>query len=202
MQSSSLSLLLTLFLSGFCLGLEAPPPAPIEGILLRPDVWESKKEDLDADLTNLRFEWNSVNQDVARSVMPGLAFQKHLLDEAILSFREGKLVEARLLYFNRGDSGALREDQFQELIEGITADLSAVTGCQPANGGRDAHNAVKAEGRIWETTRSRYLLEWSATKGSHLRRIPFRPEFIRLTIRPAASASVPVGAAPVTSRDL
>ena len=61
---------------------------------------------------------------------------------------------------------------------------------------------MKAEGRIWETDDTRYLLEWSATKGSHVKAIPFRAEFIRLAIRPNVSAPVPVGAVPVTSRDL
>ncbi len=130
----------------------------------------------------LRFDWISANQDVARSALPGLAFQKHSLNEALLLFRDGKLAEARLLYFNRGDSGALREDQFQALLSGITADLNALTGRQPTDRGRDAGSAVKAEGRIWETDHTRYLLEWSVTKGSHVRAIPFRAEFIRLAI--------------------
>jgi hypothetical protein len=123
-------------------------------------------------------------------------------EEAILSFRYGKLAEARLLYFDRGDSGALREDQFEGLLAGITADLNALTGRRPMDRGRDPGSAVKAEGRIWETDQTRYLLEWSATKGSHLKAIPFRAEFIRLAIRPSVSAPLPVGAVPVTSRDL
>jgi hypothetical protein len=182
---------------------ESPPvPAPVEAILLRPNVWESTPQELERELKELRFQWNSANQDVARSALPGLAFQKHSLSEAILSFRYGKLAEARLLYFDRGDSGALREDQFEGLLAGITADLTALTGRRPMDRGRDSGSAVKAEGRIWEMDQTRYLLEWSATKGSHSRAIPFRAEFIRLTIRPDASAPLPVGAVPVTSREL
>jgi hypothetical protein len=177
-------------------------PAPVDAILLRPSVWESTPQELERELKELRFQWNSANQDVARSALPGLAFQKHSLSEAILSFRYGKLAEARLLYFDRGDSGALREDQFEGLLAGITADLNALTGRRPMDRGRDPGSAVKAEGRIWETDQTRYLLEWSATKGSHLKAIPFRAEFIRLAIRPSVSAPLPVGAVPVTSRDL
>ena len=135
--------------------------------------------------------------------MPGLAFQKHSLNEAILSFRNGELSEARLIYFNRGDSGALREDEFQGLLAGITADLVALTGRQPVDRGRDPGSAVKAEGRIWEAGRTRYLLEWSATKSSYVKSIPFRAQFIRLTIGPGGTASAAIGAAPAaTSRDL
>jgi hypothetical protein len=204
MQIRIACFILALVFEGLSLGAqESPPaPAPIDAILLRPNVWESTPQELEPDLKNLRFEWISASRDVARSALPGLAFQKHSLNEAILSFRYGKLAEARLLYFNRGDSAVLREGQFEGLLAGITADLSALTGRQPTDRGRDRGSAVKAEGRIWEADATRYLLEWSATKGSHVKAIPFRAEFIRLAIRPNVSAPVPVGAVPVTSRDL
>lgn len=204
MQLRFACVLLALAIEGLSLGAQESPPAPvpIDAILLRQNVWESTPQELDPDLNNLRFEWISANQDIARSALPGLAFQKHSLNEAILTFRYGKLAEARLLYFNRGDSGVLREDQFEGLLAGITAGLSALTGREPTDRGRDPGSAVKAEGRIWETDDTRYLLEWSATKGSHVKAIPFRAEFIRLAIRPSLSPPVPVGAAPVTSRDL
>ena len=197
-------ILLALAFEGLALGAQESPlePAPVEPILLRPNVWESTPQELEPDLKILRFEWLSANQDVARSALPGLAFQKHSLNEAVLSFRDGKLAEARLLYFNRGDSGALREDQFDGLLAGITADLSALTGRQPTDRGRDPGSAVKAEGRIWETDHTRYLLEWSATKGSLVKAIPFRAEFIRLAIGPRIARPVAIGAVPVTSRDL
>ncbi len=204
MQLRSFCLVITLVLMGLSLCAQEPAatPAPMDGILLRPNIWEAEKLSLEPDLANLRFEWISADQDLARSSLPGLAFNKHSLNEAILSFRNGKLAEARLLYFNRGDSGALREDQFEELLAGITADLNELTGRQPTDRGRDAGSAVKAEGRIWEANGTRYLLEWSATKGSNLRAIPFRAEFIRLTIRPNTSVPVPIGTAPETSRDI
>lgn len=195
------SLLLALEL--LTLGAQEPPPAtaPIDPILLRPNVWQSTAQELDPDWNSLGFAWISANQDAARSALPGLAFQKRSLEEALLSFRDGKLAEAKLFYFNRGDSGTLREDQFKELLAGITADLSALTGRQAVERGRDAGGAVKAEGRSWETEHTRYLLEWSVTKESRVRAIPFRAEFIRLLVRPSTSLPLPVGALPVPSRD-
>jgi hypothetical protein len=174
----------------------------IDEILLRPNVWDSTPQELEPELKTLRFEWTSANQDVARSSLAGLAFQKHSLNEVILSFCSGKLVAARLVYYNRGDAGPLREDQFEELLGGITADLSALTGRQPAARGRDSGSAVKAQGRISDTGQTRYLLEWSVTKGSQLRGIPFRAEFIRLIVGPGIAAPAAIGAASVTSRDL
>ncbi len=181
---------------------ETPPvPTAIDPILLRPGLWQLEKASLEPEMRNLGFRWISANQDVARSAAPGLVFHKHSLREAILSFRGGKLAEVKLSYFNRGDSGAVREDQFEELVAGVTADLTELTLRPPVERGRDSSNAVKADGRIWDVAGTRYLLEWSATKGSHVRAIPFRAEFIRLTIRPGA-APPPIGAAPATSRDI
>ena len=177
-------------------------PAPLEGVLLRPKLWESTAEELAPDLKRLRFEWISTTQDVARSMLPGLAFQNRPIEEAILTFRSGKLAEGRFLYYSRGDSAPLRRDQFEELLAGITAELSALTGRQPADRGRDSRSAVKAEGRVWDAGQSRFLLEWSSTKGSHIRAVAFRAEFIRLIVRPSTAADLLVRAAPVTSREI
>ncbi len=179
----------------------APTPVSLDAILLRTDVWGSDQGALDSELTSLQFEWISAAREVARSSTPGLVFQNHPLTEAILVFHNGKLAEARLLYFNRGDSPALREDEFEALLASITADLSAATGVAPAERGRDPSNVVRAQGRIWDAGGTRYLLEWSATKESRVRAIPFRAEFIRLTLRRLPTTRMPVGAAPVRVRD-
>jgi hypothetical protein len=179
----------------------APTPVSLDAILLRTNVWESNQETLNSELASLHFEWISAARDVARSSTPGLVFQNRPLAEAILAFQNGKLAEARLFYFNRGDSSALREDEFDALLASITTDLSAATGVAPVERGRDPGNVVRAQGRIWDAGGTRYLLEWSATKESRVRAIPFRAEFIRLTLRPLPVMRAPVGAAPVRVRD-
>jgi hypothetical protein len=179
----------------------AGTPISLDAILLRTDGWELDQRVLDAELATLDFEWISTARDVARSSRPGLLFRNRPLNEAILAFDNGKLAEARLSYFNRGDSNALREDEFEALLAGITADLSAATGAAPVERGRDPGNVVRAQGRIWDAGGTRYLLEWSATKASNVRAIAFRAEFIRLTLRPWRSTRLPVGAAPVRVRD-
>ena len=179
----------------------SPTPVSLDALLLRTDVWEFDQRALDSELATLHFEWISATRDIARSWAPGLIFQNHPLNEAILAFHNGKLAEARLSYFNRGDSSALREDEFEALLASITADLSATTGVAPAERGRDPGNVVRAQGRIWDASGTRYLLEWSATKESKVRAIPFRAEFIRLTLRPLRSTRIPVGVAPVRVRD-
>jgi hypothetical protein len=179
----------------------APTPATLDTILLRTDVWESDQRALDPELPNLHFGWISAARDVARSTGPGLAFRNHPLNEAILVFDNGTLAEARLSFFNRGDSPALREDEFEALLAAITTDLSTATGVAPVERGRDPGSVVRAPGRLWDAGGTRYLLEWSATKASKARAVPYRAEFIRLTLRPSKPARSPIGAAPVRVRD-
>ena len=180
----------------------SPQPVPIDTILLRPNIWEATAQELEPNLKELRFEWTSSNHDIARSAVSGLAFQKQSLNEAVVSFVNGKLAEVRLLYFDRGDSGTLPEEQFRARLTEITGTLTALTGRQPTDRGRDALGAVKAEGRIWETDRTRYLLEWSVTKESRVKMIPFRGEFIRLAVRPRPSERALGAPTAVTSRDM
>ncbi len=179
----------------------APTPASLDAILLRIDVWNSDQRALDSDLATLHFEWISAARDVARSTGPALAFKNHPLKEAILVFDHGRLTEARLSFFNRGDSPALREEEFEALLAAITADLSTATEVAPVERGRDPGSVVRAPGRFWEARGTRSLLEWSATKESKARAIPYRAEFIRLTLRPSKSTRAPIGAAPVRVRD-
>jgi hypothetical protein len=182
---------------------ESPPAAhSIDAVLLRPNVWQAAPQELEPDLRDLGFEWISANRDIARSAVAGLNFQKHALNEAIFSFRDGRLAEARLVYFNRGDSGTLPEEEFEALLGSITRELSGLAGRPPTERGRDPGSAVKAEGRIWDTGQMRYLLEWSVTKGSHVRGTPFRAEFIRLAVSPGVTAPAAIGAASVKARDL
>ena len=178
-----------------------PTPLPLDEILLRTDLWESDQPALDSELATLHFEWISATRDVARSSAPGLVFNNHPLNEAILAFHNGKLREARLSFFNRGDSRALREDQFEALLASITAGLNAATGVAPAERGRDPGSVVRAQGRTWDAGGTRFLLEWSVTKESKVRAIPYRAEFIRLTLRPVPSTLRPIGASPVRVRD-
>jgi len=173
-----------------------PPPAvAIDPVLQMPNLWNTTPQQLLPDLARMHFAWTSMAQDTARSARHGLTFGSQALNEALLRFRNGKLSEVTLMYFDRGDAGELREDEFEKLVATVSSELTTLTGQQPVDLGRDAASAVKAEGREWDTAASRYLLEWSVTKKSITRSIPFRAEFVRLTIQPRTATSLAIGAA-------
>lgn len=179
----------------------APAPPTIDAVLGRPALWETTAADLDNDLKTLRFEWTSAAQDTARSATKGLTFNHRPLSEVLLRFQGGKLSEATLNYFNRGDAGNMSEHEFDKLLEGVSADLTTLTGKAAVDRGRDASGAVRAEGRQWSTNGSDYLLEWSISKAQRVdgvRTTP-RPEFIRLTVRPQNTTQRAIGATTPTN---
>ena len=170
-----------------------PPPVPIDPIILRPDFWTTTPQDIASELKNLRFEWTSAAQDTARSAYRGMVFGTKPVNEALLRFKDGKLAGATLLYYNRGDAGDINENQFDKLLGEITSELNTVNGRSGVDRGRDATSAVKAEGRIWDTPASQYVLEWSITRASRAKGVPFRAEFIRLNILPRGATATAIG---------
>lgn len=174
-----------------------PPLAPVllETVLLRPSPWTATPPDLQADLKNLGFRWLSAEQDAARSVRPNTSFAGLPVNETILRFAGGKLSSATMLYYDRAESKEINRALFEKFLADVSQKLTALTGQQPVERGRDATSAVKAEGRIWQTPASKYLLEWSFTKESLGQSIPFRAEFVRLTVQPKVSEIQPIGAA-------
>lgn len=174
-------------------------PVALDALVNRPDLWQAETAALEPELKTGGFQWTSASRDGVRADRPGLTFLNRPVYEALLGFQNEKPVEVTLLYFNRGDAGDLRKDQFEKLLAEVSADLTALTGKPPVDRGRDATSAVKAEGYLWETPTSQYLLEWSVTKESRAKGIPFRAEFLRLSIQPPQNTPRAIGATEPTS---
>jgi hypothetical protein len=175
-----------------------PPPAPVDELVLRPDLWSSGPAALQEAMKPLGFEWTSAAQEVARSVRPGLTLAGAPLNEILIRFRDGKAAGVTVIYYNRGDAGELSEKNFEKLLEDLRASLATLIGKPPIERGKDASSAVRAEGLVWDADAARYVLEWSATKESRTKMIPFRAEFVRLSVTPPGEEERPVGAAATT----
>lgn len=172
---------------------------PLDPLLTHPDLWQTPVSTLEPVLQAGKFAWTSAARDSARAASPGLTFHGRPVYEALVHFAGEKPSEVTLLYFNRGDAGDLRKYEFEKLRDGVAQDLTALIGKPPVDRGRDASSAVRAEGFVWETPGAQYVLEWSVTKESRAKGIPFRAEFLRLTVQPPAAKSTALGAAPTTS---
>lgn len=134
----------------------------------------------------LAFEWTSAAKASARSVGRN-TFKERPIFETLISCKDGIPVSAVLYYYNRGDAGSVIKDTFNKMVAAVTADLTAISGTSPTDLGREASNAVRAEGLVWQNKDRRFVLEWSVTKESVAKMTPFRAEFLRLTITPPLS---------------
>lgn len=157
--------------------------APIDPLLQNAQLWSAGQPEFAALAAQQHYRWTSEAQDSARADR-GLTFLGLPVVESVARFQEKKLAELIVTFYARGDAGELLQEQFQASLKGIIDALNLHTQTKLTVRGKDASNAVKAEGLIWETPSARYLLEYSFTKKS--RDIPFRAEFIRLEITPPA----------------
>jgi hypothetical protein len=170
-----------------------PPPAPIDGVVLKPELWAQGVPELEAAGKPLGFEWTSATKDAARSVRPGLTLGGQPLNEVLVRLRGGKVAGVTVIYFSRGDAGELTERNFDKLLESLRGTVTTLAGKPPVERGRDATSAVRAEGLVWDTPTAKYVLEWSVTKESKVKMIPFRAEFVRLNILPPGAEERAIG---------
>lgn len=161
---------------------ESPPV--LDSLILNPELWETSAEGFVSSQKHLGFRWNSVNKDSAQTTRKGSTCFGLPICQTVIRMNEGKIAEAMVLFYNRGDMGEISRSDYEALIEKASEAISVATGVPATARGRDASSAVKADGRLWQTEKSTFLLEYSAVKEEKARGVPFRAEFIRLEVTP------------------
>jgi len=179
-----LSLLFLLTASVFTTGA-----ASLDALVKSPALWTMKQADFMEATQELGFEWTSIAKDSARSNENELTLFGLPIVEAIARFDSESLTELTVIIYARGDAGNLIKAEYEGVIKGAVDALNRETGVKFTPRGKDARNVVKADGIIWRTPLSQYLLEYSATKEMKTRAIPFRAEFVRLEITPPPKAA-------------
>ncbi|MEQ1858706.1 MAG: C39 family peptidase [Chthoniobacteraceae bacterium] len=164
---------------------EADEKFSFDSVLSQPDLWTIDQDAFQKATAGLPLRWTSATRDSARAAQrEGMTLFGRQIYEFIARFEGGKpnLISAN--FFARGDAGELTESQWQSLLVGTVEAITKATGLKHTVRGKDATSAVKAEGLVWQTAKSQYLLEYSFTKEVKSRQIPFRAEFARLEVRP------------------
>ena len=156
-------------------------PVPLDPLLQQQDLWGPVTPDFSTAFKAMGFRWISSAQDTAQSVKNGLSLFNISVNQALVRFSQGKPKEIDVLFYNRGDAGELTKSEFEALKQRCVSAITAFTKVNPTERGRDPTNAVRATGQVWLTGASQFLLEDSFTKTVE---IPFRAEFIRLTVTP------------------
>lgn len=176
-------------LAAFAIGALLPASAlaatvAFDGILSTENLWELTPDEFQKATRGMPFAWTSDAHDSARAARPDMTLFGQPVYEVVARFGENKLKEIAALFYARGDAGNFNELRFRELLRNSSDAISKFTNAKLVVRGKDASNAVKAEGLIWQTDKARFLLEYSFTKEVKSRDIPFRAEFVRLEITP------------------
>jgi len=160
----------------------APVPTPLDAAVASETLWTVCPADFVASHSSLGFHWVSQAHDSAQSTLKGGMLFGIPVYQTIIRFDGEKPGEVTAFFYNRGDAGKIGKDEFTKLIQSALSAVSAATNTKYTLRGKDASNAVKADGFIWNTEKTTFLLEYSFTREPA--GIPFRAEFLRLQMTP------------------
>ena len=157
-----------------------------DALLADEALWSLDADAFQKTTAGLPLRWTSSARDSARAAgAGGMTLFGRPVYEVIARFEQGKPGVVTASFYARGDAGEMAEGAFKTMLTESVAAITTATGVKHTVRGKDAGSAVKAEGLVWQTARSQYLLEYSFTREVKSRDIPFRAEFVRLEVRPA-----------------
>jgi len=156
----------------------------LDPLLSGTDLWNTTQQTFVNDHRNWGFHWLSAAKDQAETQWRGLTLFSGTVYQVDAAFNTGKLSALTVSIYNRGDAGDVNSDQWAALLKRAFAGLGALTRTQWVDDGKEASDAVNAHAVEWRTPASRFLLEYSFTREIATRNIPFRGEFVRLTVTP------------------
>src|SRR3954468_1421381 len=156
----------------------------LNALLANPKLWSLSQNEFQKLPETKGFRWVSETKDTARAGEQSMTLWALPVVELVARFESGKLAELTPTIYARGDVGGLPREKYEALVKVCMEALNLNTKVPAVVRGKDATNAVKAEGIIWSAPAAHYLLEYSFTKEVKTKNIPFRAEFVRLEIKP------------------
>lgn len=163
---------------------ETPQPTVLDALIQSNELWTAVPADFVKQNGTLGFHWVSKAREAAETTQKQLTLFGVPVCQAVARFDSETLRGLTVSLYNRGDAGDLQKEKFEGLLRKCVDGLSNATKSKPFVRGKDAASAVKAEGVQWQTTSTKFLLEYSFTREVKTRNIPFRAEFVRLEITP------------------
>ena len=173
---------------------------PLDPLVSQDALWTFDQDAFEKAAKGLPFSWTSNARDSARAARAGMTLFGLPVTEAVARFNGNKLAQIDFNFYARGDAGDLSEDKFKALVPAVVEAITKATGVKHVVRGKDARNAVRAEGLLWQTPTALHTLEYSSIKEVKSRDIPFRAEFVRLQIAPPAKSVGLLASATSTAR--
>jgi hypothetical protein len=168
----------------------------INALLANPKLWSLSQDEFQKLPETKGFRWLSETKDTARAGEQSMTLWALPVVELVARFESGKLAELTPTIYARGDVGGLPREKYEALVVAARDALNLNTKVAPIVRGKDATNAVKADGMIWSAPTAHFLLEYSFTKEVKTKNIPFRAEFVRLEIKPPEAKTTGLTFAP------
>lgn len=170
----------------------------LDTLLIPPAVWELTPDAMDEKAAkgqfkdNPYFKWLDATRSSARftrrpfgnvNVDLTLFGGKAAVEEAIVEFKDGKAAQVTLSLYNRGDSGEISRQQFEERYKVAGVSLGQWLGAKPLERRPNAQTAVKTSGWLWTAPHTLALLEYN----EDALKKPAAAEFLRLRLTTPAS---------------
>jgi hypothetical protein len=156
----------------------------LNALLANPKLWSLSQDEFQRLPETKGFRWVSEAKDTARAGEQAMTLWALPIVEVVARFESSKLAELTAMIYARGDAGGLPREKYTALVTTSKEALDLNTKVPAVIRGKDATNAVKADGFVWSAPAAHYLLEYSFTKEVKTKNIPFRAEFVRLEIKP------------------
>lgn len=155
-----------------------PEQVALDATLLAPTLWDTPASQFVAVNRGLGFRWLSNAHEAAQSQRKATTFLGLPICQSAVRFNGEKITAVEVQIYNRGDAGELQRQEYDALVTKAVGAIAAATQVQFVPRGKDASNAVRADGVTWTTPDTVWLLEYSCSRS------PFRAEFVRLQITP------------------
>ena len=148
-------------------------------------VWNESASDFMLAYTPLGFGYVSQQRDCARSVDKRLTFQGQRVWEALVYFETGAVKRLELSIYNRGDSGALKEADFQQLGKTLGEGLTHWAG-NPGNSveetTKDRGSIVRKHTWIKAPCAAQLTRAYVEPRRQGSENLPFRADFVKITL--------------------
>ena len=143
------------------------------------------------------FRWMEEGVAARAAPLRGQVFDKAVL-EAVVRFAEGAPDQFVASYYNRGDAETeISEADFQRLVRELSATISSRVRRQPMPGNTGSRqSAVRDDSLVWQLPEHRFELTYSYSPPRRDRgeNVPFRAEYVRLTVRKFQPGDIPASA--------
>ena len=166
--------------------------SPLDSLLEGKTIWSSSVDEFASDFSGLDFAFLN-NGTMAKSNSEKLSFMGFRVWEARFLFANKELSRVDFSVYNKGDAGELTKSAFKAMIDKLCDKFQTLTGSRGITGKVSKERAnYFINRRIWKHNGTAIQVEWAFVKSHRSNRIaqPFRSEFIKVILSPAASGSI------------